>query len=265
MRLDISDAPAVTYTGINMKDPILGKNKDLRHAIALANDAATTIDKFNNGRGIVAQGPIPPGFTSYDPKFNSPYAPKNLEKAKAALVKAGFPGGKGLPELNYETLSDSKSRQITEFFTNNMASIGITVKISPNTWPQFQDKIKTGKAQMFGIAWNADYPDEQNFYQLFYSKNASPGPNDTSFSNPEFDKIYEQSLTLPIGAARDALYTKLNAIVVEESPWIFTAHRQSYKVVHGWLKNFKWNDIQNDEVKYLRVDPKQRAELSQKL
>ncbi len=265
MKLDISDAPDVTYTGINMKDPILGKNKELRHAIAFANDAATTIDKFNNGRGIVAQGPIPPGFSSYDPKFNSPYAPKNLEKAKAAMVKAGFPGGKGLPEMNYETLSDSKSRQITEFFSQNMAAIGITVKINPNTWPQFQDKIKTGKAQLFGIAWNADYPDEQNFYQLFESKNASPGPNDTSFSNTEFDKIYEQALTLPIGPARDELYKKLNAIVVEESPWIFTAHRQSYKVVQGWLKNFKWNDIQNDEIKYLRVDPKQRAELSQKL
>jgi ABC-type transport system substrate-binding protein len=265
MRINISDAPDVTYTGINMKDPVLGKNKDLRHAIAWAADAATTIDKFLNGRGIVAQGPIPAGFSSYDPNFKSPYKPKNLEKAKAALAKAGFPDGKGLAELTYETLSDSKSRQMTEFFAQNMAAIGIKVKINANTWPQFQDKIKTGKAQLFGIAWNADYPDEQNFYQLFYSKNMSPGPNDSSFSNAEFDKLYEQSLAMAPGAARDAVYKKLNAIVVEESPWIFTAHRQSYKVVHGWLKNFKWNDIQNDTAKYLRVDPKKRAELSKKL
>ena len=265
MRLDISDAPDVSYVGINMKDPILGKNKDLRHALALADDAQTNIDKFLNGRGIVAQGPIPAGFSSYDPNFKNPYHPKDLEKAKAALAKAGFPEGKGLQELTYETLSDSKARQGAEFFAQNMAAIGVKVKINANTWPQFQDKIKTGKAQLFGIAWNADYPDEQNFYQLFYSKNMSPGPNDTSFSNAEFDKIYEQSLTLPPGKERDELYKKLNAIVVEESPWLFTAHRQSFKVVQGWLHNFKWNDIANDDVKYLRVDPKQRAELSKKL
>jgi ABC-type transport system substrate-binding protein len=265
MTLDISPAVDVTYIGVNMKDPVLGKNKLLRQAMALAQDNPTLIDKFMNGRAIPAQGPIPPGISSYDPNFKNPYGTHDLVKAKELLAKAGFPDGKGLPELTYETLADSKARQEAEFFVQELGSIGIKVKISPNTWPQFQEKIKNGTAQIFGIAWGADYPDAQNFLQLFYSKNMSPGPNDTAFNSPEFDKLYEDSLKLPPGAARDALYQKMRDVVVEESPWLFNTHRLGYRIVHGWVKNYKWNDIQNDFEKYMRVDPKQRAELKAKL
>jgi oligopeptide transport system substrate-binding protein len=265
MRLDITPNPDVTYFGFNMKDTVLGKNKDLRHAMSLAQDVSTYIAKFLNGRGVAAQGPVPPGLSSYDADFKNQWVQLNIEKAKEALKKAGFPDGKGLPEFMLETLADAKARQQADFFSQNMAAIGVKIRISQNTWPQFQDKIKTGKAQIFGIAWSADYPDAQNFYQLFYSKNMSPGPNDSSFSNPEFDKLYEQSLAMAPSAERDVLYKKMRDIVVEESPWIFTAHRVAYRVVHGWVNNFKWNDIQNDYFKYLRVDPKKRAELKAKL
>jgi len=181
------------------------------------------------------------------------------------MKKAGFEGGKGLPEFTLDGLADSKARQQAEFFAQNWAAIGIKVKINANTWPQFQDRIKTGKAQLFGIAWGADYPDAQNFYQLFYSKNLSPGPNDTNFINAEFDKLYEKSLTMAPGAERDKVYNQMRDVVVEEAPWIFTAHRKGYRLVHGWVKNFKWSEVQNDSFKYLRVDPKKRAELKSKL
>jgi oligopeptide transport system substrate-binding protein len=265
IHLEITPAPDVTYHAFNMKDPILGKNKGLRQAMALANDTPTYIAKFLNGRGVSAEGPVPPGLDSYDPEYKNPLQRHDIEKAKALLAKAGFPEGKGLPEFAYDTLSDSKARQTAEFFSQNMAAIGIKVKIVSNTWPQFQEKIKGGRAQIFGIAWGADYPDPQNFFQLFYSKNVSPGPNDSSYASPEFDKAYEASLNLPPGNERNALYKKMRDIVTEDSPWIFQAHRQGYRLVHGWLNNFKWNDIQNDYFKYLRVDPKKRADLKAKL
>ena len=264
MFLDITPGVDVTYVGVNMKDPILGKNKDLRHALQIAHDEKTEIDKFLNGRGIAAQSPIPPGVSSYDPNFKNPYQ-FDVAKAKELLAKAGYPDGKGLPELQYDTLSDAKARQMAEFYSQSLKAIGVNVRINSNTWPQFQDKIKTGKVQLFGIAWGADYPDAQNFYQLFYSKNVSPGPNDTSYVSPEFDKLYEASLLLPPGPARDKIYTQMRDVVVEDSPWLFNAHRVGYRVVHGWVKNYKWSDIQNDVYKYMRIDPKKRAEIKSKL
>lgn len=265
MFLQKSTAVEVTYNALNMKDPLLGKNKDLRHALSLAIDTPSEIAKFRNGRAIAAQSPLPPGLEGYDEKYKNEWVQFNIAKAKELLAKAGYPEGKGLPEFSYDTLSDSKARQIAEFQAANWAAIGVKVKITANTWPQFQEKVKNGQVQIFGIAWGADYPDAQNFLQLFYSKNVSPGPNDTSYSSPEFDKLYEKALTLPAGAERTALYQQMRDIVVEDCPWIFSMTRTNYYLANGWLKNFKINEISNDFYKYFRIDPKQRAELKPKL
>jgi ABC-type transport system substrate-binding protein len=147
-----------------------------------------------------------------------------------------------------------------------MAKIGIKVKANANTFPELQSKIKKKKAQIFGIAWGADYPDPQNFFQLYYSKNAAEGgPNDTNFNNAEFDKAYEAALKLPDGPERTALYQKMRDIVVEEAPWIYNGHRTEAIVNHKWLKNFKYSDVIPDTAKYLRIDPKERAEAKAKL
>lgn len=265
MKLTITSGDEYTYESMNMKDPILGKNKDLRHAMSLSHNAQGVADKFQNGHAIPAQSMLPPDISGYEPNFVNPYQKLDLPQAKKLLAKAGYPEGKGLPEFTYETLSDSKNRQQAEYFQQNMAAIGVKIVINANTWPQFQDKIKNMKAQIFGIAWTADYPDGQDFLQLFYSKNISPGPNDSNFSNAEYDKLYEQSLLLPPGAERDQLYHKMRDIVVEETPQILELHRQFYIINHGWVDNLKFSYMILDYAKYIKIDPKKRAELKAKL
>jgi ABC-type transport system substrate-binding protein len=266
LSLNITRNLDVTYIGFQMRDPVLGQHKKLRQAMQLAFDSATNLQKFQNGRGIVAQSPVPPDVASYDPGFKNPYQEFNLDRAKKLLEEAGFPGGKGLPEFTYETLSDTTSRQGAEYIKQQMAAIGINIKISTNTFPELLDKTKKRKAQMWGLAWGADYPDAQNFYQLFYGPNAQEGgPNDTGFNNPEFNRLYQQALKLPDGAERNAVYNKMRDIVVEEAPWIFNLHRERYALVHGWVGNYKHNDVQLDLLKYIRIDAKKREELKAKL
>jgi oligopeptide transport system substrate-binding protein len=261
IKIGITDAVEITYVGMNMKDSVLGKNKELRHALSLALDTPAEIEKFHNGQGLQAQSPIPPGIEGYDPQFKNPWVQYDLAKAKEALAKAGFPEGKGLPELTLSALADSKSRQQAEFMVSEWAKIGVKVKISASTWPQFLEKVKHGEHQLFAFAWGADYPDAQNFLQLYYSKNVSPGPNDTNFSSAEFDRLYEKALTLPPGSERTELYKKMRDIVVEETPAAFSMTRKMFRAYHGWLNNFKFNEIGLGIYKYMRVDTKKRAEL----
>jgi ABC-type transport system substrate-binding protein len=254
IRLIKSSGLDVTYATFNMSDPILGKNKYLRQALSLAYDEKTFIELFYNGRAIPAQGPVPPGFPSYDPDFKNPYRQFNLAKAKALLEKAGYPGGKGLPPIEYATTADTLGRQAAEYFQKIMGAIGVSVKVNNYSWPQLMETIRNRRAQMWEHAWLADYPDPENFFQLFYSKNVSPGPNDASYSNPEFDKLYEKSLTLPDGKERNEIYKKMRDIVVEDCPWIFKSHRLGYTVAQSWLKNYKPNDFDHTRYRYYRVD-----------
>jgi oligopeptide transport system substrate-binding protein len=248
----------VTHTSFNMTDPVVGKNKYLRQAISLAINTPEQIELFYNGRAIQAEGPIPPGLAGYDESLKNPYNGPNIEKAKELMKKAGYEDGKGLAPLEYLTLADSTARQMTEHFQKSLAPLGITLKVQTFSWPEFQQSLKNKKGQMWSFAWGADYPDAENFLQLFYSKNAAPGPNDSNYSNPEFDRLYEQSLTMGDSPDRTALYKKMVAMVVEDAPWAFGVHRVAYGLSHPWLKNFKPHEFNHGMSKYYRIDTELR-------
>lgn len=255
IRLAKAPAADLTHTSFNMADPILGKNKYLRQALSLSFDEAQSIELFYNGRAIAAQGPIPPGLAGYDPDLKNPYRQFNVAKAKELLAKAGFPDGKGLPPLEYLTLSDSTSRQMIDYTQKMFQQIGVQLKVSTYSWPEFQAKIKNKQGQLWGYAWAGDYPDAENFLQLFYGKNGSPGPNDSNYVNAEFDKLYDQAVVDLDLNSRVQLYKKMVAIVVEDCPWIFDAHRLTFGALQPWLKNYKIHDFDLAKAKYYRVDP----------
>jgi ABC-type transport system substrate-binding protein len=242
-----------TFEAFNMEDPVL-KNKYLRQAISLAVNADTIIDLFYNGRALPAQGPIPPDIVGYDPKLKNPYRQFNLTKAKELLAKAGYPDGKGLPPIEYYTIADTTSRQMAELLAKSMAAIGVKLKINAMSWPEQQAAVKNKKIMMAGFAWGADYPDGENFLQLFYSKNISPGPNNANYQNPEFDRLYEAALKLPEGAARDKLYHQMENLVIEDCPWIINAHRIGYAISNKWVKNYKPQELDNTRFKFYKVD-----------
>lgn len=264
-QLQIHDDPEIVYIGFNMDDPLLGKNLNLRRALALAYDTNTSLQKFYNNRGVVAHSPIAPGMDGYDPEFKNPNKEFNVSKAKEFLAKAGYPEGKGLPVLEFSDSGGSTGRQMAEYLSQQWEKIGVKVNIVQNTWPQFTDRIRNKKAQIFGLAWGADYPDPQNMFQLFFGPNESPGPNNSNFKNKEFDALYAKALKTPIGPQRTELYKKMRDVFVEHVPWIPTVHRRGYMVSHGWVHNLKRMKVIHGMFKYLRVDIEKKKELKAKL
>ncbi|MEK6554013.1 MAG: ABC transporter substrate-binding protein [Bdellovibrionota bacterium] len=260
IKLDIVEEPDLTYTAFNMEDPILGKNRYLRLAMGHAIDTETMIDKFYNRRAISAQSPIAPGIDGYDPNYVNPNKKFDLEKAKEYMKLAGYPDGKGLPEIEYSNTSSATSRQFVELFTQHMATIGIKIKVVTTSWPQFTEKLRKKKAQLWGIAWSGDYPDAQNFFQLLHSSSISPGPNAANYNSPEFDKLYDKALGMPPGPARTKVYLQMRDLAVKDAPWIFNTHRTTYTLDHEWVHNFKIPPISHDFVKYIRIDTAKRAE-----
>ena len=243
----------VTYFGFNMDNPILGKNKKLRKALALAIDRQALLKVFYNGRGIIAKGPVPPTLSGH--KESQAYSLKhNLEMAKKYLTDAGFPDGKGVPPLTYESQADTWHRQLAEFVQNQFAQIGVKINIRTNSWPQYEKKVKNRKADIFFMGWNADYPDVENFMQLFYGGNISPGSNASNFNNEEYNKLYEKFRTQSDPETRKKLISQMSEILADEVPVLFNIHRIDYHLKHSALKNFHMNSVISDYYKYLSKD-----------
>jgi ABC-type transport system substrate-binding protein len=237
------------------------KGRKLRQAMCLAYDRAQWIRTMRNGFWAVpAYGPVPPTVAGYVPEPKSVYSDRDLERAKRLLAEAGYPQGRGLPKLEYQmTGSDAVNRNGAEIFVNSMAAIGVKIELASNTWDQFDDKVKKKQAQMFGMAWGADYPDAQNFLQLFYGPHESPGPNNSNYKNPAYDALYDRMKLMLPGAERDAVIAKMLAILNEDCPWNYTDHRVQYSYAHSWLRNFKFMDINPWSFKHYRVEREEKA------
>ena len=251
------------YIGFNLDDAIVGPNKRLRQALTCAFNTETYI-RFYNDRVIRAKGPIPPGIAGFEDQ-STPY-PFDLTRARSLLAEAGYPDGQDpitgrrlKLTIDLGNANDPEVRAAVELFAGFMRRIGVLIVPVYNNWPAFLARIERRQAQLFRLGWVADYPDAENFLQLFYGPNSSPGPNHSNYRNKDFDALYEKVRVLPESPERTVLYRQMAAIVVEDCPWIFEQHPLSYALTHAWLKNYKPHDFPYGMGKYYAIDKQKRA------
>src|SRR5512134_536558 len=284
IRLQTSVATTVFYLGFNMLDPTVGgygeRARKLRHAISIAIDQEEMISIFRNGRGIAAQGPIPPGIFGYrDGKEGiNPYvydwedkAPrrKSVEHAKKLLAEAGYPHGRhaktGEPLLvNLDTTGtgpDAKAR--LDWYARQFEKIGVQLAIRATDWNRFQDKLRKGNVQMYFLGWNADYPDPENFLFLLHGaqgKVKTSGENASNYENAEFDRLFERMKNMYNGPERQALIDRMVEVARRDAPWVWSLFPKDYTLHHEWVRNRKPNQMANNGLKYQRVDSALRSE-----
>lgn len=247
--------PAVFFYGFNMEDPVVGKNKPLRQAMSMAFNRAKFIELFMNGRGQPAIGPIPPGFPTFDEKLVNPNTQFDLTTARARMTEAEQIHGGPIPTITFLMPgTDTTARQQGEFIKRQMAQIGLNIEVDFTTWARFQEMIDNKQAQFYGLGWVADYPDEQTFLQLFWSKNAAPGPNSANYSNPAFDALYETARVMQPGPERNELYRRMQQIVMEDTPWLMTFYPVQYMLYYDWVSNLNTTEYAHGNRKFYRLD-----------
>ena len=283
--LQTSVATSVYYLGFNMLDPVVGgygeRARKLRRAISIAIDEEEYISIFQNGRGIPAQGPIPPGIFGYREGRDgiNPYVydwvdgaahRKPIEAAKALLAEAGYPGGRdaksGQPLLvNLDTTTTGVgSKSMLDWYTKQFEKIGVQLVVRSTDYNRFQDKLRKGNVQLYFLGWNADYPDPENFLFLLagaQSKVNVGGENASNYHNPEYDRLFEQMKNMYNSPERQALIDRMVAIARRDAPWVWSYFPKDYTLTHSWVYNRKPNQMANNGLKYQRIDPALREKL----
>lgn len=248
-------APTLTYwwLSFNMKHPFLGTNLNFRKAVAHAVNIDEYILKFTNNIALKANSIYPPGVLGYSPSNTLPYE-YNVTKAKEFLRQAGFPDGKGLPELNYDIRSGgTNARQMGEFIQRELAKVGIKVNLNLNTFPGFLNKARTGQLEMWQGGWAMDYPDPENVIQLLISKNHAPGPNSSLYENKRVDELYDKLATAKNTQEILKITEEVQGIVTKEIPWVMQYFSRNYILYHSHVKNFRQSDLVSNNLKYLRI------------
>ncbi|RMD58007.1 MAG: peptide ABC transporter substrate-binding protein, partial [Nitrospirae bacterium] len=284
IKLISSPRTATYYMGFNMLDETVGgyseEKQKLRRAISIAIDYNEYIEIFNNGRGIVAMSPIPPGVFGYigGKEGINPYVYKwdedkkrpilrSIKEAKELLSEAGYPNGRdreGRPLIiNFDNFwTGPEFRPILQWYSRRLKELGIQLNIRTTDYNRFQDKIRNGNFQLYSWGWLADYPDPENFLFLLICENSTVktgGPNHSNYCRKEYDKLFNMMKNMENSPERMEIIREMVDIIQRDAPWLWGYHPVSFTLHHSWLTNVKPNEMTHRALVYYKIDPKLRS------
>ena len=282
IQLNTAITTSIYYMGFNMLDDVVGGDSErarlLRRAISIAVDYEEFISIFANGRGVPAQGPLPPGIFGYTEGQSgiNPYVyewqdgrkkRRSIEQAKKLMNTAGYPAGRdtrtGQPLLLYldTPTAGPGAKSVFDWYRKQFNKLGINLVIRATDYNRFQDKMRKGTAQIYTWGWNADYPDPENFLFLLYGPNAKVeknGENASNYKNKEFDRLFNQMKNMPNGPERQLVLDNMVKLLRADAPWLWGYHPVAFSLYHDWYHNTKPNLMANNTLKYKRIDPEKR-------
>jgi len=196
------------------KSPV--RKKEIRQAINYGIDKLKMMRYIRNNIGAPAvNGFIPEGLPSFSKEVVG--YDYNPAKASELLKQAGYPDGKGLPEITLHTTS--QYLDLCEYIQHQLSEIGIKIKTEVNPPGTHGEMVANAQSLFWRKSWIADYADAENYLALFYSDNFTPkGPNYTLFKNDVYDRLYEDALKEENDSIRYKIYREMDSIIIENAP-----------------------------------------------
>jgi oligopeptide transport system substrate-binding protein len=219
----------------------------VRRALAMALDRGEIIRLAARGRQPPAFALVPPGLPGYQ---SPPGIEENVEEAKRLLAEAGFPGGRGLPELSVLVNKGTGHVPIAEMVQQQWADrLGVSVRIEQVEWKVFLDMMKQGDYQAARAGWFGDYVDPNTLLDLFVT---GGGNNQTGWSNKTYDSLIERAAAETDPAARLRTFARAETILLDEMPIIPIYFYRTMTLVRPGLEGVEPNLLNRIDFARLR-------------
>lgn len=168
--------------------------------------------------------------------------------ALAEMDRAGYPydpatGRGGYPDpVEYLAVADSSDQQQAEVWQQQLAGIGIRLRLRLVTWATFLAEAQRRRTVPMGnTGWSADFPDPSNFFEPILSSESLQDEgceNVAFFSNRELDELLARAHKEPDPELRLAAYERAEEIIRDEAPWIPTLGPRTFELWQPWVRGY---------------------------
>ena len=263
---------ASNFMFFNMEDATVGgytpDKVALRRAIGLGTDTRGLIAYAYSGLGGIAQTPLLPNTSAYDPALKTENGIYDPGRANALLDLYGYKdrngdGWREMPDgsplvIKVNTQSDLRSRRIAEVMTKNNKALGIRMESVIAQWPENLKAARTGKLQMWSLGLSAAGFDASPALARYDSRNIG-GQNLARFKLPGFDELYDRIQLLPDGPERQGLFREAERIALAYMPYKYTLTRFSIDMVRPQLVGYRHPLFWNEWWQYVDIDESLRV------
>lgn len=250
-QLQFMPTMSLQYYGFQHQGKIFN-NINVRKAFCYAYDREKLCEYTLKGSGFPAiYGVVPPGTGTYDSKQVKGF---NFDPAKAQtyLALAGYPKGKGFPKLTLELNSGgSRNSQVAEAIKKMIEeTLGIEIELLMVPWAQHTETVETAKTDFYRLGWQADYPDAENFLNLFHSKyvpddiNQKTYINSFRYKNKAFDILFDNAIANVDEKERNILYSKADQQVIDDAVVLPNYYDIDFRLLQPYVRNCPQNAME---------------------
>jgi ABC-type oligopeptide transport system substrate-binding subunit len=189
----------------NTRRPPLDDRR-VRLALNLAVDRKAIVDEVLGLGQVAATTVVPPGVPDYAPPESA--LGFDPARARALLAEAGFPYGKGFPEIGILYNTAEAHKKIAEVVADQFRqNLGIRANAYNQEWQSYQNTVRAGDYDLARAGWIGDYVDPNTFLDLFVTNG---GNNQTGWSSPLYDSLIRTAADVsPFIAAPEPLLSRV--------------------------------------------------------
>jgi ABC-type transport system substrate-binding protein/class 3 adenylate cyclase len=207
-------------------------NEPVRKAFCHAVDRELLLRPEDTERAATRGGAIPPAMPGHSHRVALEHDP---ELAKKLFADAGYPDGKGLPEL---TMLIPPWLVVTvELLQQQLAELGIRLKVR-QAKGKFWANALTDEDHLWVSGFGADYPDPDGFFRGMFRE---PFP---FYRDDEIEELIIEARALGNQPERMHLYHEIDRLWVNEHAAVLPiAYGRSVAVHRPWIEGFWANPL----------------------
>ncbi len=220
----------------------------VREALSLAIDRKYVAETIMQGTYSPATNFVGPGVSDekngssfedvtrekYGDHFDIENYDADIEKAKALLAEAGYPGGEGFPEFDYLTNDSGYHKAVAEYLQSAWGDLGLKMNVNIQEWKTVTADRRAGNFDVARNGWVYDWDDPSNMINLLETGN---GNNDGKYSNPDFDKAVDDARNTTDLAEHYDLLHQAEQILLDDAAMAPVAYYNDFWLQKDSLKN----------------------------